>query len=163
MARTLGAPHVELDAIFHQPNWTELEPREFRARVDEVTSTPRWVVDGNYSVVHDVVWEKADTVVWFDLPRATVLWRVVRRTLRRVVTRQDLWNGNREPLSNLWSLDPQKSIIVWAATQHGKYHDRYLAAECDPRWSGIRFVRLRSQSETDTFLAGVRPVSMREE
>ena len=76
----------------------------------------RWFVDGNYSVVQDVVWDRADTVVWFDLPYVRVMARTVRRTLRRTVTREELWNGNKEPLSNLWSLNPERSIIVWAAT-----------------------------------------------
>ncbi len=85
------------------------------ARVDAATEGPGWVVDGNYSVVRDVVWAKADAVVWFDLPYVTVLARVVRRTVRRSLTREELWNGNREPFSNLWSLDPKKSIIAWTA------------------------------------------------
>ena len=61
---------------------------------------------------------RADTVVWFDLPYAVVMARTIRRTVRRVVTRQELWNGNKEPWSNLYSFDPKKSIIAWAATRH---------------------------------------------
>ena len=156
---------MELDAIFHQPGWTELSAGEFQARVDEATTSGSWVVDGNYSVVRDVVWDKADTVVWFDLPYATVLARTVRRTLRRVVTREELWNGNKEPYSNLWSWNPQRSIIAWAATQHGKYRRRYLEAERDPRWARLRFVRLRSQHEADALVATAfaeRPASDKE-
>jgi adenylate kinase family enzyme len=152
LARVLGAPCVELDAIFHQPGWTELPTHEFRARVEQATASDAWVVDGNYSSVRDIVWGKADTVVWFDLPYATVLTRTVRRTVRRVVTREELWNGNKEPYSNLWSLNPQTSIIAFTATRHGNYRRRYLEAERDPRWDRIRFVRLRSQRETDAFL-----------
>lgn len=128
---------------------------EFRSRVDRATGPDRWVADGNYSTVQELIWTRADTVVWFDLPLPFVLSRIIGRTLRRVVSRQELWNGNREPFSNLWSLKPEKSIIVWAATQHGRYHRRYLAAESDLRWSGLHFVRLRSQGEADAFLAGV--------
>ena len=113
-------------------------------------------MDGNYSVVREMVWERADTVVWFDLSYAVVMARTVRRTLRRVVTREVLWNGNREPWSNLYSFDPKKSIIAWAATRHAVYRRRYREAEHDPRWAGLRFVRLRSQREADAFLAEVR-------
>ena len=163
MARAIGGAHVELDAFYHQPGWTELPEAEFTARVDAATASGCWVVDGNYSAVRDMNWRKADTVVWFDLPYLLVLSRTVRRTLRRVLTRQELWNGNREPFSNLWSLKPENSIIVWAATRHGKYHRRYLAAESDPRWSDLRFVRLRSRGEADAFLAGVVSGAEREE
>ncbi len=155
LARALGCPHVELDSIYHQPGWTPLPDDEFRARVAEVVAQERWVVDGNYSVTQDVVWDRAEAVVWFDLPYATVMARTVRRTLRRTVTREELWNGNKEPLSNLWSLDPERSIIVWAATRHRVYRRRYAEAQRDPRWSHLRFVRIGSQAEADALLARV--------
>jgi adenylate kinase family enzyme len=155
LARALGASHVELDAIFHQPGWTPLDNHEFRARVREATLAERWVVDGNYSAIQETVWQAADTVVWFDLPFVTVLARTVRRTLRRTLTREELWNGNTEPFSNLWSLNPEKSIVAWTASRHGEYHRRYEEASRDPRWAKLRFVRLRSQREADGFLAGV--------
>jgi adenylate kinase family enzyme len=152
LARALGVIHVELDSIYHQPGWTQLSDEEFQARAGAATEPGAWVVDGNYSVVRDIVWDKADTVVWFDLPYATVMARTIRRTLRRSFTREELWNGNREPLSNLWSLKPEKSIIAWAATRHGVYRRRYEDAEHDPRWAGLHFVRLHSQAEADAFL-----------
>jgi adenylate kinase family enzyme len=151
----LGASNIELDGIYHQPGWEPLDDDLFRARVAEATEATAWVVDGNYSAVREMVWERADTVVWFDLPYALVMARSVRRTVRRAVTRQELWNGNREPWSNLYSLDPRKSIIAWAATRHGVYRRRYREAEHDPRWAGLRFVRLRSQRAADAFLAEV--------
>ena len=129
----------------------------------EATEPAHWVVDGNYSTVRDLVWDKADTVVWFDLPWVTVMARTVRRTVRRTVTRQQLWNGNREPWSNLYSFNPEKSIIAWTATRHRVYRRRYGEAEHDPRWAGLRFVRLRSQSEADAFLAGVTTDATKEE
>jgi adenylate kinase family enzyme len=152
LARALGVPHIELDAIFHQPGWTPLDDESFRARVGQAIDVPGWVVDGNYSVVRDVVWQRADTVVWFDLSYLVVMARTIRRTLRRVVTRQELWNGNKEPWSNLFSWKPEQSIIAWSATRHKVYRQRYRAAEHDPRWAGMDFVRLRTQREADAFL-----------
>jgi adenylate kinase family enzyme len=151
----LGAPVVELDAIFHQPGWTPLDDDTFRARVRAVTATTRWVVEGNYSVVRELVWERADTVVWFDLPYAVVMARTIRRTVRRTVTREELWNGNVEPWSNLFSWKPEKSIIAWAATRHKVYRQRYGAAEHDRRWAEKSFIRLRSQSDVDALLTRV--------
>jgi adenylate kinase family enzyme len=159
LAQSLGCPHVELDAIFHQPGWTPLGDDEFRRRVQGAVDAAHWVVDGNYSVVRDIVWGAADTVVWVDLPFPTVMSRVIRRTLRRVVSRTELWNGNREPWSNLWSLNPQRSIIAWSATRHRVYRARYAGAERDPRWAGLTFIRLRSQQAADQFLHRVRPAS----
>jgi adenylate kinase family enzyme len=158
----MRAPHIELDAIFHQPGWTPLDDEMFKSRVTLATEPARWVVDGNYSTVRDIVWDRADTVVWFDLPYATVMARTIRRTVRRSVTRQELWNGNKEPLSNLWSFKPERSIIAWAATRHGVYRQRYSAAEHDPRWARLRFVRLSSQGHADAFLAGLTSATTKE-
>ncbi len=155
LARALGSPHVELDSIYHQPDWTPLPDDEFRTRVAGVVAQDRWVVDGNYSVIQDVVWDRAEVVVWLDLPYSTVMARTVRRTLRRTITREELWTGNREPFSNLWSLNPERSIIVWAATRHRVYRRRYAEAERDPRWGHLRFVRIVSRADMDALLACV--------
>jgi adenylate kinase family enzyme len=163
LAAALGVPHVELDAIYHQPGWTPLADGVFRARVDAATEHGDWVVDGNYSVVRDIVWEKADTVVWCDVPYVTVMARTIGRTLRRAMTQQELWNGNREPWSNLWSLKPEKSIIAWTATRHGRYRRRYAEAERDPRWAGLDFVRLRSRADAERFVSDPRTAAAKEE
>ena len=156
-------PHVELDAIYHQSEWTPLTDEAFRAKVDEVTQGENWVVDGNYTVVRDIVWEKADTVVWCDLPYVTVMARTIGRTLRRTMTQEELWNGNREPWSNLWSFKPEKSIIAWSATRHGRYRRRYTAAEEDPRWADLDFVRLRSRADAERFVADLVSAKAKEE
>jgi adenylate kinase family enzyme len=163
LARSLHVPHIELDAIFHQPGWTPLDDDTFRARVEQATEAPGWVVDGNYSVVRDIVWQRADTIAWFDLPYALVMGRTIRRTIQRAVTRQELWNGNREHRSNMFSWRPEKSMIAWSATRHGDYRRRYNDAELDPRWASLDFVRLRSQRQADAFLAGVAITAPHEE
>ena len=48
LARSLGAPFVELDALHWEPAWTAATPEAFRARAEEATRGPAWVVAGNY-------------------------------------------------------------------------------------------------------------------
>jgi adenylate kinase family enzyme len=153
LAASLGVPFVELDAIFHQPHWTELSRDDFRERVAVAVAAPAWVVDGNYSVVRDLVWDRADTVVWLDLLRRLVMRRVILRTLRRAVTREALWNGNREPLTNFYRLDPQENIIRWTWVRYATYFERYEAAMHDLANDRLLFVRLRTPHEIDAFLA----------
>lgn len=157
LAAALGVDHVELDAIFHQRGWTELAVPEFRERVTQAISADGWVVDGNYSTVLDVVWTCADTVVWLDLPRRVVMYRMVIRTLARVILRQELWNGNRERWRNVVSVDPMRSIIAWAWTRHPVYCKRYEAAMADPANRHLRFERLSSAQEISAFLTATCP------
>jgi adenylate kinase family enzyme len=153
LAASLGVPFVELDSIFHQPGWVDLPVDDFRKRVTEALTAPAWVVDGNYSAVRDLVWQRADTVVWLDLPRRRVMYRIILRTVRRALTRERLWNGNREPLSHFYRLDPAKNIIRWTWVKYADYIERYGTAMQDPAYSHLTFVRVRSQDEVDAFLA----------
>ena len=99
----LGCSFLELDSVYHQAGWVPLDVSAFRDRVAAAASGERWVIDGNYSKVRDVVWARADTVVWLDLPRRVVMRRLVWRTLRRVAGHAELWNGNREQWHNLFT------------------------------------------------------------
>jgi adenylate kinase family enzyme len=154
LAGQLAVPFVELDAIYHQPGWRPLPTQEFRSRVAAIAAGNGWVIDGNYSAVRDLVWSRADTVIWFDLPRRTVMRQIVIRTVSRTATRAELWNGNREPITGLFRRDPQKSIIRWAWTQHGKYRRRYTALAHDPACAHLSFVRIGSRSDMRSLLAG---------
>jgi adenylate kinase family enzyme len=152
VAAALGVPFVELDAIHHQPGWQPVPPDQFRRQVGQIVTADGWVIDGNYRAVRDLVWNRADTVIWFDLPRRTVMRQVIVRTVRRTFTRVELWNGNREPLTGMVRLDPEKSIIRWAWTKHATYHERYAAAAADPAYAHLMFVRIAGRADVRRLL-----------
>jgi adenylate kinase family enzyme len=123
----LGYPRLELDNVFHLPDWNQKPAEQFKSEVSEfLQSSERladgWIVDGNYlSKLGELVTSRADVVIWFNLPKAEVIRRVIKRSLKRAFTREELWNGNRESLANLVKWDPEKSIIRWAWTQYDAY------------------------------------------
>ena len=78
LAQGLDVPFVELDALFWGPQWTPAAPDDFRARVDATSAGPAWVIAGNYGAVRDLLWPRADTVVWLDYPLPLVLARADR-------------------------------------------------------------------------------------
>jgi adenylate kinase family enzyme len=153
LARRLDVPFLELDSIYHRAGWQPLPAEQFRHRVLEVMSADGWVIDGNYSAVRDLVWARADTVVWLDLPCSTVMRRVVIRTLRRSLGRIELWNGNREPVNALLRLDPNESIIRWSWTRHAIYRSRYAAASNDPEYDHLTFLRIGSHADVRRLLS----------
>jgi len=154
LAGRLGVPHLELDSVFHQPGWTELDLPTFKARVREFAAQPRWVIDGDYRVrLDDLVWERADTVVWLDFPRWVVMGRLLRRTIGRLLTRQELWNGNRESLRNALSRDPEISILRWSWTRHRAYRESYDVVRSDPAHAHLTFIRFRHPRQAERWLA----------
>ena len=156
LAAILEVPHVELDGLNQQPGWEPLPKDEFRRVVAAKAAEDGWVIDGNYSTVQPLVWARADTVAWLDLPKSTVMRQIVWRSLRRVAGRQELWNGNRERWQNFFSWDPEQSVISWAWHKHAEYRARYSAAAADPINAHLRFVRLASRREVARFLGEVR-------
>jgi len=155
LGETLDLPLVELDGIFHQPGWQELPLDQFRDRVENVVRTERWIIDGNYSAVRDLVWGRADTVCCFDIGRTIVLRRVIARTLRRALTRQVLWNGNREPLTNFYRWDPNKNVVRWSWVKYPEYSERFRRAQEDPAFAQITFVRFDSPETPKRWLDGL--------
>jgi len=127
MARQIAARchirHIELDAVHWQPNWTPLERDQFRSVVALAAAGDQWVIDGNYSAVRDIVWERATDVVWLNLPFAVVLWRAIKRTGRRTLTGEELWAGNRETLRNV--LFSRDSIVWWVIQTHQRRTRQY--------------------------------------
>jgi hypothetical protein len=158
LAASLGVPYVELDAIHHRAGWTELAADELRRRVEPIVAGDAWVIDDSYrSKLGGLVLERADTVVWLDLPRRVWLPRLLLRTARRVALRQKLWNGNRESLRGV--VGGRDSLIAFALRNDRRRRQRY------PReLAGLRVARLRTQAEIEAFVrsasrSGGRPVS----
>lgn len=157
ISAALGLPYLELDSVHHQENWTHPSDEEFESVVSNFATRDRWVIDGNYTShgTTSLVWPRADTFVWLDLPRPVVMRRAVSRTLRRVLTREELWNGNREPWTNLYSRDPYKNIVVWAWTRFDHVRAKYESCMTDGSWSHGDVHRLTSPGRVSAFLAQV--------
>jgi adenylate kinase family enzyme len=150
----LGYAFLELDGVFHQAGWRKLPDDEARARIGAfLDAHDRWVVDGNYARFRDLLWTRADTIVWLDPGRWTVSLGVARRSLGRLIRREELWNGNRERWSEVFSLDPERSVIAWAWTRFPLYRQEYAREEHAPEWSHLRWARLRTRREADALLA----------
>ncbi len=155
LAEATGSPHLELDAVWHEPGWTN--PTE-DAAADAVrdflaTHPDRWVTDGNYRFARELLLASATDLVWIDLPRHVVMRQIVPRTLRRVVTRQELWNGNREPLSNLTRWDPERNVMRWAWTTFDRRRREYTELVARPDLAHLRIHHLRTRTDVDRFVA----------
>lgn len=121
----LNIEHLELDSIYHQPNWTPLPEAELKKRVSLFSAKDQWVVDGNYSITREILNSRITHLIWLDYPRWFVMWRIVRRTLWRVISRRELWNGNRETAAGLLNRNSENNILLWAWTSHAKNRERY--------------------------------------
>jgi hypothetical protein len=156
LARGLGLPAIELDAIYHsRPNWHDLSTEEFRDAVECLLAVhpDGWVIDGNYSAVRDLILPHAETAIWLRLPFRVVYSRLARRTLRRMWTREPLWDVNYESFRlGFFSRD---SILLWGITNWRPHHHKTRAALRHAKALGVRVIVLRTPAEVARYLAAL--------
>lgn len=155
LAARLAVPHVELDALHWDAGWTPCPTPEFRERVAHAIVGERWVADGNYSAVRDILWPRATHVVWLDFRRTVVFPRVIRRTLWRAVTRERMWAGNRESLR--MSFLSRQSILLWSFTTFRRNRVKFSRLRQDPAYGHLAWRDLRTPGEARAFLRGIAP------
>ncbi len=144
----LGLPYTEIDSLFHGPGW---QPRDaFVDDVEAIISSDSWVIEWQYAAVRDQIVERADTMLWLDLPTPVTVYRLTRRTVRRRIRRVELWNGNYEgPLHNFF-VDPDH-IVRWGIRTRNKCRDRIPTV--DALHSHLQVVRFCSTRDCDRWVS----------
>jgi adenylate kinase family enzyme len=150
LATQLQAPHIELDALQWRPNWVEAPRDEFRQAVATATAAERWVADGNYGMVRDLVWGRATALIWLDYPFVTVLRRALYRTARRTLLREKLYGDNRETLRK--ALLSRASILWWVVTTWGPRRRAYPALFKQAAFAHLEVVALAHPRAAEAFL-----------
>ena len=150
LSERVGLRVVELDALYWGRDWQPAPLELFRHRVEREIKDGDWIVVGIYGQVRDLTWRAADTLIWLDLPFPLVFWRLLKRTIRRAITREDLWGtGNRE--SFVRTFFTGQSILLWAIRTHARNRRRF-EIECAFLGKDKTIVRLRSRREVENFL-----------
>jgi adenylate kinase family enzyme len=149
LAEKIAGRHIELDQLHWEANWTPATREVFRARVADAVKADAWATDGNYSVVRDLVWTRADLIIWLDYSLPCVYARLLRRTARRLWTQEKICNGNVEHVrTNLFSRD---SLFVYnwhAISRHREIYAKLLSEQ-----TSADVVRLRTPAEAATWLS----------
>ncbi|MFD9460092.1 adenylate kinase [Streptomyces sp. NPDC060027] len=141
----LGLPYHEMDALyFSGPGWAVND--KLAEDVSRLAAGPRWIIDSlGYPEVRDLLWSRADTVIWLDYPRHVVMPRVLRRSIRRTVTREVIFGGNRETWREWLRRDHP---VWWSWSQHGARHDEVERRTLDPGFAPLDTLRFRRSDET---------------
>lgn len=150
LAARLAVPRIELDALYWGPEWMPRPTPEFIASLTAAIAPGRWVADGNYTIVRDVLWRRATHIVWLDFGRAVVFPRVLTRTLRRAIRRETLWADNRESLRRAFL--SRQSILLWSLTTFAKNRAKFSRLRADPAYAHLEWHHLRTPRAARDFL-----------
>ena len=156
LAKQLDYPYIEMDLLFWKANWEESTNDEFFSKIREATSTDNWVLDGNYTRSNDIKWENADTIIWIDYSYTRTFLQIFKRTIKRMISQQELWpdTGNKETFRK--SFLSKDSILIWFFKSHKKNKLRYATLIKSPKLKHINFVRLQSPKEAQLFIKRVK-------
>lgn len=149
LARKYNMPDIELDALFWEPHWTPTEPTAFFSRVQSAVDDRGWVVHGNYSKVRDMIWNKADVIIWLDYPRSLVWWRILRRSLSRAWSRSKVCGENTESFRKTFL--SRDSIILWSIRTYNRNRRLYGELMNDPQYAK-KFLRIVSPKDAARLL-----------
>jgi len=154
LSEHLGVPHLELDALYWQPDWTPPDRDEFRARIAAEVARDGWVIDGNYRATRELVWSAADTLIWLNYPLLLIFDRLLRRTLRRGLRRELLWGTNQE---RLWSqFFSPRSLFAWALQTYPRYRREYPQEMRRPEYAHLQLFEFHSAGQASDWLSSVR-------
>jgi adenylate kinase family enzyme len=151
LAGKIGGEHIELDSLFHGPNWQARPKEVFISSAQERMQCERWVVDGNYGNKAQQ-FDNAGLIIWLDFPFRIILTRVLIRTVRRLIRREELWNSNRETLRMALS---RESIILWVFQTYAKRRREFFALQHSGAYPNAQWMRFRYPKEARQFLSGI--------
>ncbi len=156
LARCFDLHFIELDALYWEPNWREAPLDVFRARVEKAIAAEKWIIAGNYHVVRDLTWPKAEAVIWLDYPFLTVLWQLTRRTFKRWRTQELLWGTNIEPLADHFKLWSKDSLYNWLFQSYWRTKREYPIILSGPEHQHLKLLRHKHPKETEKWLEGLQ-------
>jgi adenylate kinase family enzyme len=157
LAEMLAIPHIELDSLFWGSDWTPKPAAEFFALADAATVGKAWIVDGNYGSARSVIWPRANVVIWLNYSLATVLWRGLKRTFRRSMTREILWHGNRESVQRAFF--SRESLLLWIANTHRQRTAQFNALRDSNDFPNLLWIEFTTPLQASKWLTEVAHTS----
>lgn len=150
IAARAGLPVFLADGFCWEPGWTAVPEELQRERFATAVAGDGWVLDTVYSTSLEFVVPRAELIVALDYPRWLSLQRLVRRSVRRAITREQICNGNIETWRGLVAKD---SILRWHFRSFARKRRRIRqwAAAID----GPRVLLMRWPRDLDRFIAGL--------
>lgn len=151
LGEALNIKVYHLDVFYWKPGWVEASLEEFAAAQKNIVIQDQWIIEGNYSNTYEIRAEKADTIIYLELPLHVCLYRVIKRWLTNIgKTRPDMGEGCKEKID--WPFI--KFILTTYHSRKRKMEERMKAFQSGGPHK--RVFMLRSKKEIDSFLKNIK-------
>lgn len=153
LATAIDAPWIELDDLHWGPDWTPKPAEEFHRLIQDAASREAWVADGNYAPVRHILWPRATLIVWLNYRFPLVFWRGLKRSVRRALSGEELWHGNRESLTTTFG--SRDSILLWIWSTHGLRQKEFRDLRRAGEFPNLCWIEFTHPSQARQWLAEV--------
>lgn len=155
LAKRLDMDFIELDALHWEPDWQAAPLEVFQAWVERAIQAERWIVAGNYHVVRDLIWPKAEAVIWLDYSLWRIFWQLTCRTFKRWWTQELLWGTNREPLLVHFKLWSQESLFHWLFKTYWRRKRETPDLLTMPEHRHLKLIRFKHPRDTEVWMNAI--------
>lgn len=83
------------DNFYWEESWKITSHEKVLEHIKSVVVQKEWILDGNFETERELVWKLSDCIIWLDYSLTVVIWQVITRNFRWLLTRQTIWSGNR--------------------------------------------------------------------
>ncbi len=153
LSKILNYPNIELDALFWEKNWKKVSDQIFRERVINAIKLDKWIIDGNYEPIRNLIWERADTVIYLDYTILRTFFQLLLRTTSRLIRNDELWSGNRENFKSAFF--SRKSIIWWMIQTYYSRQKHYTNLFQQPKYAYLSVIHLKNPYNTEKWLSSL--------
>ena len=150
LSKILNIPHIELDAIYWGPNWKPKPFPEFREIVKEISVADSWIIEGNYITVQDIVFSKAELVIWLNYTFPMVFYRALSRTVKRMITQEELFSENKERFFEQFFT--KDSLLYWIIKTYKKKKDNMRFIFDHDLYSNTEKIELTKTKQIQNFI-----------
>lgn len=151
LSRKLNIPAYELDNLYWLPGWQSTDWSIFAEKVSSIVEKDSWIICGNYSKVREIIWDKADMIIWLDYSFLLCFIRSLLRSIKRIFTKQQCCNGNYETISRTFF--SKNSILLWIIKSHSRHKKSYASAFLEERYNKKVLVRVSSPKQLAAVLS----------
>jgi adenylate kinase family enzyme len=147
LAGKLALPLYHFDTLYY-PNATPppLSDAEWEEVHSRLIAAESWILDGMKLATLPARLDRADTVIFLDLPARSCLWGIIARRLR--------YRGHHQPELGVYDV-LNLSFLAWTFRFRHLHRPRILALLAAAKSRGVTVVILSSRREVRRYLAGL--------
>jgi adenylate kinase family enzyme len=149
IAEEFDLPVIDVDSLRREAGRSKSPEETFVRLITESIKGDTWIIDGSYTSVQDIVWPRAEAIVWLDFSFWVFLSRLIKRSLYRIFIRKK----TEKPIKGRNQPARERAQTYLRAIFTGKRRrQRYFATIYNSKNAHLHIIRLSSPEEVQLWL-----------